>query len=123
MSRARNRDDGAASLYVLWLSLVVLAVGLALAAVGGVRVARARAASAADLAALSGAAAAGRGDDACDRAREIALRGGATRTWCSVDLDGVVTVEVEVALGGALARFGSAAARALAGPAGLAGEG
>ncbi len=116
--RTAFRDDrGSGTLLVLWVALLVLAVGIALAAVSAVRVAQARAASAADLGALAGAAAAQRGDDACARARAIARRGGSAATACHVADDGVVEVSVEVPLGGAMRRFGPVRADAKAGPA------
>jgi len=115
----RARDGGSASLYVLWLSLVVLVVASAVGAVGVVGVARARAASAADLAALAGAAAQARGDDGCRRAAELLRPGPTSLVSCRVDPHGVVTVDVRQPLRGLLRRLGSAPARAVAGPAGL----
>ena len=70
--------------------------------VAGYLVSHHRARSAADLAALSGAAVHARGEDACDQARRIARRNGARVTRCDQvgdSVDFVVTVRVVVEVG------------------------
>ncbi|HVF20372.1 MAG TPA: Rv3654c family TadE-like protein [Mycobacteriales bacterium] len=118
--RPADRDRGSVSLYVLWVGVVVVTFAVGLGAVAVARIASARAAGAADLAALAGAAAERRGDDGCGRAKVIAGHGGARLVRCDVAVGGIVTVVVVVPLRGALARFGTASARARAGPADMA---
>jgi secretion/DNA translocation related TadE-like protein len=91
---------------------IVVAVFAGAVVVGTAVVARHRAQSAADLAALAavGRLAAGQGT-ACGWAVSVAERVGASVTACAVEaLDVVVTVEVDVALG----RWGLGSARAAA---------
>src|SRR5829696_7617326 len=74
---------------------VLTVVATALAVVGAVVVAHREAQAAADLAALAGAAAAARGEDACQAARALALLNAGTVVACALDGD-TVTVEVRV---------------------------
>ncbi|HVE62964.1 MAG TPA: Rv3654c family TadE-like protein [Mycobacteriales bacterium] len=113
---ATRREHGSASIYVLWVGLVVLVTAGILGSAGVAGVARARAASIADLAALAGAAADARGEPACRRAAALVRRGPASLVSCRVD-GGVVTVDVRLPLRGVLARFGATTARSRAGPA------
>jgi secretion/DNA translocation related TadE-like protein len=107
-------DRGAASVWVLAVGLVLVAAGLAGAAVGAVRLARQRAVVAADLAALAGAARAVDGTAvACGRAGEFAAHNGARLVSCTLDgLDLVVTVELTATPLPGLTRRIPAAARA-----------
>jgi secretion/DNA translocation related TadE-like protein len=78
---------------------VVIALGAAATVVAGYLVSHHQARSAADLAALSGAAAFSRGDDACTQARRTARANGARATRCNQvgdEVDFVVTVRVVV---------------------------
>jgi secretion/DNA translocation related TadE-like protein len=101
----RPRDTGSASIWVLACAVLVLVVA-ALAAIRGLAVlARHRAESAADLAALAAAGRIGISADYCARAAAVARRNGAAVTSCSPDLsaDGrtgsvVVTVHLNVDL-------------------------
>ena len=114
-ARPRGQAGSAAVLVLAACSVLVLlgAVAAALAAVG---VARHRAASAADLAALAAADRALQGErSACDRARRAATAVGAEVAACRLDGDdAVVTVRVEPT--GRLAALGAASATARAGP-------
>jgi secretion/DNA translocation related TadE-like protein len=109
-------DRGSGALWVLAVSLIVV-LSAALGAVRGIAaLARHRAESAADLAALAGAVHAVSGaDDVCGAARSIAARNAARLTTCSVD-GSVVTITVSCALTGGLGRW-RAQASARAGPA------
>jgi secretion/DNA translocation related TadE-like protein len=100
--------------WLLAVGLVLLAAGLAGAAVGAAHVARHRAQSAADLAALAGAARAIEGSSAaCARATELATANGARLTRCELDgLDLTVAVEVTPAPVTGLDRAATATARA-----------
>jgi secretion/DNA translocation related TadE-like protein len=78
---------------------VVVTLGVAAMVVAGYLVGHHQARSAADLAALSGAAAYSRGEDACDQARRIARQNGAQVTSCTRvgdEIDFVVTVRTAV---------------------------
>ena len=77
------------------LSGVVLLLGLAAAFVTATAAAHRRAQSAADLAALAGAVARQRGEDACTGAADVARRNGAELVVCEV-LDDDVRVAVRV---------------------------
>jgi secretion/DNA translocation related TadE-like protein len=93
--RLRGPGRGAASLLVVALAGVLLLVGCALGVVAAVLVDHRRAAAAADLAALAGAAALQRGDEACAVAASLAVDNGARLLTCSVEgADVLVTVEV-----------------------------
>ena len=110
-------DRGSATVWVLALSGVLAVLATAVVLVGGATVARHRANTAADLAAL---AAAGRAvldqPGACELAAEVAGANAATLDSCSVDASSVVEVRVKVPV--RLGRLGvwSAEARARAGP-------
>ncbi|MGK5110599.1 MULTISPECIES: Rv3654c family TadE-like protein [unclassified Geodermatophilus] len=110
-------ERGSATVWVVALSGVLAAIGVAAVLVGGAVVARHRATSAADLAALAAAERAVRGDSAaCSVAAQVATANGAHLTACSVDAGAVVSVAVEVPV--ALGPLGvhRADARARAGP-------
>ena len=92
-------ERGSASVLMAAIMGVVVALGGAAMLIAGYLVAHHRARAAADLAALSGAVARARGDDACDRARRIAPQNGARVTSCTRvgdDIDFVVTVRTAV---------------------------
>ncbi|MBU2667670.1 flp pilus-assembly TadE/G-like family protein [Actinoplanes bogorensis] len=110
------RDRGAATIFVLAIGLLLVAAGVAGAAVGAARVGRHQARAAADLGALAGAAQAIFGPGiACARASELVTANGGRMTSCAVEgLEIVVTAEVEVHL--ILGLTPSAAAAARAGP-------
>lgn len=97
--------------------VALLAVAGLLLAMGGVLVTRQRAASAADLAALTAAGHAGQGSrEACARAARLADRMSVRMRDCWFEQwDALVIVEAGVP--GALARLGPVVARARAGPA------
>lgn len=111
-------ERGSATVLVLGLVAVlalVAAVGTALAGVG---VARHRAASAADLAALAAASRAVEGGlAACDAARTTARASGAVLARCALDGRTAEVVAV-VQPPGPLGALGQAQSRARAGPAG-----
>jgi secretion/DNA translocation related TadE-like protein len=109
-----SRDRGSGTVWVLAAGLVLLLAGLAGAAVGAAHVARHRAQTAADLAALAGAAHAIEGSDpACARAAEIAAANGARVATCHLDgLDLTVTVEVSPPAVVGVGRPATATARA-----------
>lgn len=96
-------DRGSGTIWVLAFAAVIWVGGIAAMAVGGVRGARHRAAAAADLAALAGAArAVAGGADACGRAKVIAVQSGARLLRCRVRGDVVevsVTVDLVVPMG------------------------
>lgn len=106
-----TRDRGAAALWALAVGLVLVLFAGALTSVGAAVNARHRARTAADLAALAGAARALEGASvACGRARAYAVANGAVMRSCRLDgFDLVVTVAVGT-------RFGAAEASARAGP-------
>lgn len=105
-----SRDDGFVTVAVLGLAGALVAVGALGATLGTVAVARHRAASAADLAALAGARHLLDGT-ACAQARAAAARNGAELARCRVDGS---RVDVEVAL--RVGPLGTARARSAAGP-------
>lgn len=109
------RDDrGAASIFVLAVGLVLVAGGMAGAAIGTARVGRAEARNAADLGALAGAAWAIYGAEAaCGRATRLVGANGGRVTSCVVSgLEIVVAVEVMLQPMPGLARRAAATARA-----------
>lgn len=110
------RERGAATLLVAACLSLLLVVGAALGVVGAIIVAHRVAQSAADLAALGGAAAAHRGDDGCEVARELAGDNGARLVSCRVEGHDVV-VAVRVTGPGWLGQSGDLGATARAGPA------
>jgi secretion/DNA translocation related TadE-like protein len=121
MSRLRS-DRGAASLYVLAIGLMLVAAGVAGAAIGAARVGRHQARTAADLSALAGAMRAIDGAEvACGRAVEVAAANDGRMTSCHLDgLELVVRVEVAVTPLPGLVRVAAAGARA--GPVSAAGQ-
>jgi secretion/DNA translocation related TadE-like protein len=110
----KERDRGAASIFVLALGLVLVAAGIAGAAVGAARVGRHQARTAADLGALAGAARAVEGSAvACERAGRLAYANRARMTFCRLDgFEIVIEVQVTVTPLPGLTRYASAAARA-----------
>jgi secretion/DNA translocation related TadE-like protein len=112
----RRAETGSATMWVASMTVVLGAVTLVLAHIGGVLAERRQAESAADLAALAGAAAVQHGRDGCARAGVIAGRNGADLTACSVSGRRVtvrVRREVELPVLGEV----PVTARARAGPA------
>ncbi|WP_131096605.1 Rv3654c family TadE-like protein [Streptomonospora litoralis] len=110
----RGGDTGSATVWMLTLCAVVLFTASAVVLVTAVRVDRHRAATAADLAALAGAARVGEGaSSACAQARRIAVANEATLIRCRLanDLSLHVTVHIRTR-----AWPGSVAAHARAGP-------
>ena len=110
-------DGGSATVLVLALVAVLAAVAALLVGAGALVVARHRADSAADLAALAAAARALDGAGAACRAADgVARATGAALVGCRLQgEDAVVTVEVTPP--GGLARVGRARSTARAGPA------
>jgi secretion/DNA translocation related TadE-like protein len=114
----RGRDRGSATIWTVSLGLVLWAAATAALLIGSALVARHRAESAADLAALAGARAALAGGDACLPASRVAAAVGARIGQCRAEADGVVFVVAEVTLPGVLPRWADmppARARARAG--------
>ncbi|MEO6511823.1 MAG: Rv3654c family TadE-like protein [Nocardioides sp.] len=112
-------ERGAATILVIAMAGVLLLVGSALGVVQAMVVAHRRAQSAADLAALSGAAAAARGEDPCRAAAATARLNEAVLLDCASDLGpvgGGVTVRVEVPGPHWLGQQGDFDASARAGP-------
>ncbi len=93
---SRGDERGAASLMVVTCLALLLTVGAATGLVAALFRAHRSAESAADLAALAGAAARQRGDDACADADRIASANAGVLVACRLDGDDVV-VRVEVA--------------------------
>lgn len=115
-STVRAADRGVATVYAcLGCVLLLIVTGLA-AQVGAASLARQRAESAADLAALAGAARVLHGlDAACAAALDVASRNGVALRSCSVvGADVLVIVNAEIRAG---LLSGAATARARAGPA------
>ena len=111
-----GRDRGSATVWLAGLAALIVLMALAALLQGSAVIARHRAASAADLAALAAALRVPDGAvAACAAASEIALRNGGSLTRCAVSGD---DVEVEVTRPLVLGTLGSwaATARALAGP-------
>jgi secretion/DNA translocation related TadE-like protein len=107
-----KRESGFVTVAVAGLVLVLVAFGGVVATLGAVAVARHRAAAAADLAALAGAAHVLEGPArACRAARDVASAQAAVLSRCRLD-GAVLTVEVAVRLGA----LGAARSRARAGP-------
>lgn len=122
--RGRLADErGSATVWVLALAGLLAVLGGAVVLVSVAVVARHRATSAADLAALAGAGRAVLGDpDPCSAAARIASANGAVAEGCAVRPGAVVEVHVHVPVRlGPLGTF-AAPARARAGPASPAGE-
>ena len=98
--RSKAGDAGSATVWVLCCCLLVWA-GLAALARGSAVVARHRAESAADLAALAAAKAALSGADPCPRAAAVVAAAGAARLErCALAADLSVTVQVSVPASG-----------------------
>ncbi|MHB1614319.1 MAG: Rv3654c family TadE-like protein [Actinomycetes bacterium] len=111
-------DRGSASLWVLAFATAVLFVGVAGLGMAVVLVDRVRAASAADLAALSAAAVLDAGPAVvCARAGAVSRANGAQLLECLVLPGPSAQVLVGVELPGALRRLGPVLGRVRAGPA------
>jgi len=108
-------ERGSATVWVIALSGVLAVLTAAVVLVGAAAVARHRAGTAADLAALAAAGRAVLGEpDACDVAAQVARANAAALASCSVDGSAVVEVRVDVPvrLGGLGVHVASARARA-----------
>ncbi|PFG41898.1 secretion/DNA translocation related TadE-like protein [Isoptericola jiangsuensis] len=118
VARHHGAERGAGTVLLLGVVAVVLLCFLGLAALGAAQHARARAQSAADLAALAAATAARSGLDACTTASAVTRRNGGEQADCLPGPGGTVTVTVVVPVRGpALPGAGQGAvARARAGP-------
>jgi len=118
MGRASARSDrGSATIWVLALSGVLAVLAAAVVLVGAAAVARHRAGTAADLAALAAAGRAVLGQPGgCELAAEVARANAARLVSCSIDESAVA--EVRVAVPVQLGKLGvhTASARARAGP-------
>ena len=112
----RRNERGAATVLVLAMAGVLLLLGAALGVVAALVIAHRAAQSAADLAALAGATAVGRGDDACRAAAEVASANAARLTGCRPQ-GRVVEVSVTTAGPRWLGQSSDLSARARAGPA------
>jgi secretion/DNA translocation related TadE-like protein len=93
-SRALKAETGIATVSAVTAIGLICVLAVALVQVGIVVVAKHRAQTAADLAALAGSAAILRGGDGCATAGRVAERNGADLARCRTDL-AVVTVEAE----------------------------
>lgn len=110
-------DRGAAAVLVLTTAAVLVLAGSTVSAVAAVGIARQRAATVADLAALAAAQRALEGEPAaCRTAARIAAANGAGLVSCLLAGD-VAEVVAEVRPGGRLGRLGRATSQARAGPA------
>ena len=78
-------EGGAASVLAVTLAVALLLCALVAVAAGRLLTDQRRAAAAADLAALAGAAAVQRGLDGCHQARRVAAANGAVLTGCRVE--------------------------------------
>jgi secretion/DNA translocation related TadE-like protein len=109
-------EEGMATVWVLAAGVVIVLVAVAFASAGAATVARHRAESAADLAALAGALRVVDGTDtACARSADVSAANGAHMVACTVDgLD--VTIVVEVSAIAGIWFSGTARAAARAGP-------
>lgn len=106
-------DRGSATIWVLTLSGVLAVLAAAVVLVGAAAVARHRAETAADLAALAAAGRAVLGEPgACERAAEVARANAARLVSCSVD--GSAVAQVRVCVPVQLGRLGVHAASAVA---------
>lgn len=85
-------DRGAAAVWSLALTVLLVAVALVIAMVGGIGVARARVATVADLAAIAGAR-----TGSCAAAQDVTHRNGMGLAACHLD-DGDVAVRVATPL-------------------------
>jgi secretion/DNA translocation related TadE-like protein len=107
---------GSATVLVIAMAGVLLLVGAALGVVAALVAAHRVAQSAADLAALAGAQAAGRGSDACSAAGQVAVANRVRLTGCNAQGR---TIEVTVSAPGPrwLGQTADLSARSRAGPA------
>jgi secretion/DNA translocation related TadE-like protein len=97
MTRPRT-EQGGATLLVLWTAMLLFAAGTIATLWSAISLATHRAASAADLTALSAAQAVQSGSpDPCAVARDIAITNQATLTTCTLTAD-TATIKVSVAL-------------------------
>lgn len=114
--RAWTEERGLATLLTTSVILLTLVAGAVSIGLGELVAARAAASSAADLAALAGAAAITDGAaSACDAARRVATRNAATLTSCQVNgMDVYITVQRRApSIVGAAARLAGQSAPAL----------
>lgn len=109
-------EKGSATLFAVACLGVLLVVTTAFAAAVALFVAHRQAQSAADLAALAGAVALGRGEDGCGAAARVAVENAARLQRCTVTGLEIV-VDVEVAGPDWWGRAATLAGRARAGPA------
>jgi secretion/DNA translocation related TadE-like protein len=117
VAAAEPGDAGSATVWVLGLAAVLLAVAMGVGVLGIAVLTRQRAAGVADLAALAAAADAARGSRSpCVLAAATASGAGVRLVGCDVRADGVVDVEVELSLPAGLSSFSPARVRARAGP-------
>ena len=117
-SSGRAAERGSATVWTVALSAVLAVVGAAVLLIGAAVVARHRAGSAADLAALAAAGRAVQGDaDPCAAAHEVAAANGATVDSCAVSAAAVVELRVHVPVRLGPLGVVDAPARARAGPA------
>lgn len=120
MSRTVGSERGSATTLMVGVMGVVVALGSAALVIAGYAVGYHRARAAADLSALSGAAAFQQGSEPCAQAALTAKQNGARVVRCSQvgdAVDFVVTVRVSVVAGTRIPRMPSTvAAEAHAGP-------
>lgn len=95
--RVLRSETGAASVFAAFAMLALLSLTVLCVQVGGAIVAKHRAQSAADLAALAAAAALSESEDACEAARQVASVNGARLGGCTVE-GSTVVVRAAVAL-------------------------
>ena len=114
MSLARDDRGAATVLAVVFIGLLT-SVAVAVVAAGGLVSGHRRAASAADLAALAGAAALQKGSPGCVAAEEVAEANRSRLLTCQIDGE-VLTVEVGVDVESLLDSSWTLTGRARAGP-------
>jgi len=101
-----NRDRGSATVWVVVACLLAWSVAILALSIGGAIVARHRAESAADLAALAGARVlAGGAGDPCAEAAQVAAATRSRVVACALLADGSVQVLIEAPLPQLLARW------------------
>jgi secretion/DNA translocation related TadE-like protein len=110
----RGTDDGSGTIWVLALTMLVCAAATAVLVLVQVRVVRAHAITAADLAALAAAAELPLTEQACTQAARVAQAQGAVLSSCTSDGE-KVDVEVTCTLSGPLGAVGIVRARSRAG--------
>jgi secretion/DNA translocation related TadE-like protein len=108
-------ERGSATVYAIVFVALLATVTVVATVVAAVLVGQRRAAAAADLSALAGAAAVQHGDEGCAAARRIAEQNDADLVEC-VESGGVVTVEVRHVVRSVLRSDVDVRARARAGP-------